>query len=530
MTFLRNTHKITRFLFSSLFFLTLAFPLNALAAVTLIEVQKADGSTTITLVFGEATGSSVSTNQEHKLSFGPDGSVTEFSMYPQQLEGLLLGLIGPDHPNPPNVQDLVYPTNLTEWMEQLEQADIIDVRTSAEAYAANKNKKPVANDDTQTLSADDEATVIKVLDNDTDPDKNDKLTVKAIDKDDTKGLVKLVGGVIRYDPNKKFNDVVKGKTATDTFSYTVKDDKGGTDTATVTITINGVKEKPVPVDCVVSWSEFSKCSASCGGGKQTRNRKIITKPENGGKACPELKESKACNTEACPTTPATTSGPSKKSTETKVVKKVMSIKPKNDKTEYRKGTDEEIIFEVTLICPNGYPAECSASECAKSLKECPGPSGGSASVEPSQVGSEGKVTVSASGWQSEARPLRYSWSVSCMGLGVDRTITQNTESSKVEWVAPFNDTGKEQDCTLTVEVEDANGATATATTELQINTETTSTSTLQSVTSSQDSCPDGLVQCSDGSCKSKQADCQTTLEKYKNELFRILGISGNDDQ
>lgn len=58
-------------------------------------------------------------------------------------------------------------------------------------------------------------------------------------------------------------------------------------------------------------------------------------------------------------------------TEAKVVKKVMSIKPKGDKTEYKKGTDTEIIFTVTLICPDGYPAECSANECAKDETNCP---------------------------------------------------------------------------------------------------------------------------------------------------------------
>lgn len=48
-----------------------------------------------------------------------------------------------------------------------------------------------------------------------------------------------------------------------------------------------------PVDCVVS--SFGACSASCGGGTQTRT--IITPPANGGAACPAL--SQACNTQPC---------------------------------------------------------------------------------------------------------------------------------------------------------------------------------------------------------------------------------------
>jgi hypothetical protein len=56
-----------------------------------------------------------------------------------------------------------------------------------------------------------------------------------------------------------------------------------------------------PCDCVVSdWSPWSDCSGSCGGGIQKQTRTIIQRPENGGKACPELTQSKDCNTHACP--------------------------------------------------------------------------------------------------------------------------------------------------------------------------------------------------------------------------------------
>jgi OOP family OmpA-OmpF porin len=57
---------------------------------------------------------------------------------------------------------------------------------------------------------------------------------------------------------------------------------------------------PAPVDCQVSaWSDWSSCSALCGGGTQTRTRSITTQPANGGAACPSLSESKSCNTQAC---------------------------------------------------------------------------------------------------------------------------------------------------------------------------------------------------------------------------------------
>lgn len=58
-----------------------------------------------------------------------------------------------------------------------------------------------------------------------------------------------------------------------------------------------------PVDCMVSeWSDWSACSAECGGGTQTRSRTILTDAWCGGEACPELSESQACNTQACSVT------------------------------------------------------------------------------------------------------------------------------------------------------------------------------------------------------------------------------------
>merc|ERR1719238_97430 len=55
-----------------------------------------------------------------------------------------------------------------------------------------------------------------------------------------------------------------------------------------------------PTNCVVSkWSAWSKCSASCGGGVQTRSRAVLTQPTNGGASCPTLNEQQACNTHKC---------------------------------------------------------------------------------------------------------------------------------------------------------------------------------------------------------------------------------------
>jgi len=61
---------------------------------------------------------------------------------------------------------------------------------------------------------------------------------------------------------------------------------------------------PMPVDCAVSaWSDWSTCSATCGGGTQTRSRTVNTPAANGGMACPALTDSQACNTNPCPPPP-----------------------------------------------------------------------------------------------------------------------------------------------------------------------------------------------------------------------------------
>jgi hypothetical protein len=61
--------------------------------------------------------------------------------------------------------------------------------------------------------------------------------------------------------------------------------------------------KPCRGDCVLSaWSAWSTCSARCGGGSQQRTRKILSQAVNGGLSCPSpaaLQQSQQCNTQTC---------------------------------------------------------------------------------------------------------------------------------------------------------------------------------------------------------------------------------------
>jgi VCBS repeat-containing protein len=53
-------------------------------------------------------------------------------------------------------------------------------------------------------------------------------------------------GSFEYDPNGAFESLAVGETGTDTFTYDISN--GSTDTATVTVTINGVNSYPTAVD------------------------------------------------------------------------------------------------------------------------------------------------------------------------------------------------------------------------------------------------------------------------------------------
>lgn len=59
-----------------------------------------------------------------------------------------------------------------------------------------------------------------------------------------------------------------------------------------------------PVDCALSdWSEWSECSASCGGGISERNRTVMVAADPGGRPCPApLTLHRTCNSHNC--TPA----------------------------------------------------------------------------------------------------------------------------------------------------------------------------------------------------------------------------------
>jgi hypothetical protein len=55
----------------------------------------------------------------------------------------------------------------------------------------------------------------------------------------------------------------------------------------------------VPVNCEYTWSDWSPCSKTCGGGTQNRNIIITKYPQNFGNSCPDPVQTQTCNSSPC---------------------------------------------------------------------------------------------------------------------------------------------------------------------------------------------------------------------------------------
>ncbi|MCH8119310.1 MAG: tandem-95 repeat protein [Planctomycetes bacterium] len=98
------------------------------------------------------------------------------------------------------------------------------------------NDPPVANDDTATTQEDTPVATIDVPANDTDID-NDTLTVTAVSQGTNGSVTINPDSTLSYSPHANFY-------GSDTFTYTISDNKGLTDTAKVNVTVNMVNDAP----------------------------------------------------------------------------------------------------------------------------------------------------------------------------------------------------------------------------------------------------------------------------------------------
>ncbi|MEM7528960.1 MAG: Ig-like domain-containing protein [Pseudomonadota bacterium] len=114
---------------------------------------------------------------------------------------------------------------------------------------------PTADDDDFTIQ-EDTTSSLDVLINDGDPE-DDTLTIVSVDGA-TNGLVSIVEGTsLSYQPNMDFEGI-------ETFTYTISDGNGGTSTATVSVTVEGVNDPPVAVDDSFSGPEDTDITGNVG--------------------------------------------------------------------------------------------------------------------------------------------------------------------------------------------------------------------------------------------------------------------------
>ena len=114
------------------------------------------------------------------------------------------------------------------------------------------NDPPTANDDSATAKEDTPIVMIDVLKNDTDPD-NDRLVVVKATQGHNGSVTINTNSTLTYAPSRNFS-------GNDKFTYTISDGKDGTDTAAVSVTINAVNDAPSitskPVETARVWAPY----------------------------------------------------------------------------------------------------------------------------------------------------------------------------------------------------------------------------------------------------------------------------------
>jgi len=108
------------------------------------------------------------------------------------------------------------------------------------------NDAPQAVNDS-VITAEDTAVVIAALANDSDPE-DDTLTINSVNQGQNGAVVINTDGTFTYTPTSNFN-------GSDSFVYQISDGNGGTDQATVNITVNAVNDAPHAVNDSVTTAE-----------------------------------------------------------------------------------------------------------------------------------------------------------------------------------------------------------------------------------------------------------------------------------
>ena len=144
---------------------------------------------------------------------------------------------------------------LADWLSQSEGITRIVFDDGTEIDRAGiralLNSAPTAVADDVSVGEDGglaQVPVTHLLDNDTDPDQGDTLTVVAVGESALGATVSLSDGTIGYDIGNGYQQLAEGEVLEDSFTYTITDGMGETSSAVVNVHIVGANDAAVVAD------------------------------------------------------------------------------------------------------------------------------------------------------------------------------------------------------------------------------------------------------------------------------------------
>ncbi|MFV0458992.1 MAG: Ig-like domain-containing protein [Actinomycetales bacterium] len=109
------------------------------------------------------------------------------------------------------------------------------------------NDAPTATDAEASTDQDAAIDVTALVENGSDPDRADTLSLTGVDDSATQGTASVVDGAVHYDPAGAWDHLAPGETAVDTVTFTLADDHGATVNAVLRITVTGLNDAPTAV-------------------------------------------------------------------------------------------------------------------------------------------------------------------------------------------------------------------------------------------------------------------------------------------
>ncbi len=196
------------------------------------------------------SGASASTDQDTAITIDvlsndsdPEGSIITISSVSNGSNGTVV-----DNGD----GTVTYTPNIEFFGQDSFEYTIIDESGATDTATVNVtvtfNDAPIAQDDEFSTDEDTPLPILStLLDNDSDPNSEDSFTITQI-TDPPNGSVGFINNILTYTPDENFN-------GQDSFTYTIEDEYGATDTATVFVSVNPINDAPVAIDDTASTTE-----------------------------------------------------------------------------------------------------------------------------------------------------------------------------------------------------------------------------------------------------------------------------------